>query len=102
MAIWKGMTDRNGNAVALKSLHWEGTANDLVLTLKTRQVYRTDASGNIEAVYTFPVSWNAVVSRFAVELGGKILTAQAMPKKQAEDRYEDAIESGDTPVMLKR
>ncbi len=37
MTIWKeGMTDQKGNAVALKSLCWEGTANDLVLTMKTK------------------------------------------------------------------
>ena len=100
MAIWKGMTDRNGNKVALKSLAWEGIANDLVLTLKTRQTYKNDTGKNIEVVYTFPVAWNAVVSRFAVELNGKTMVAKAMEKKQAEEKYEDAIESGDTPVML--
>ena len=100
MDIWKGMTDLTGNKVALKSLAWEGVANDLVLTLKTRQTYKNDSQKNIEAVYTFPVAWNAVVSRFAVELNGKTLVAQAMEKKQAEEKYEDAIESGDTPVML--
>lgn len=100
MDIWKGMTDLTGNKVALKSLAWEGVANDLVLTLKTRQTYKNDTQKNIEAVYTFPVAWNAVVSRFAVELNGKTLVAQAMEKKQAEGKYEDAIESGDMPVML--
>ena len=99
MAIWKGMTDRNGNKVALKSLAWEGIANDLVLTLKTRQTYKNDTGKNIEVVYTFPVAWNAVVSRFAVELNGKTMVAKAMEKKQAEEKYEDAIESCDAGIF---
>ena len=100
MQIWKGMTDRMGHAVALKSLDWKGVAQDLVLTLTCRQTYQNETKDNIEAVYTFPVGWQATVSRFAVEMNGQILVAQAMAKKAADEKYEDAIESGDTPIML--
>jgi Ca-activated chloride channel family protein len=39
---------------------------------------------------------------FSVELNGKRMQAVALAKKKAEKKYEEAIESGDTPVMLEK
>jgi Ca-activated chloride channel family protein len=95
-----GLTLKNGKHIALKALSWEGTAQGLILTMKNRQTYRNETDSDIETVYTFPLAWNTVVSRFAVEIDGKTLVAKAMEKQKAEESYEDAITSGDTPVML--
>ncbi len=95
-----GLTLKNGRRIALKALSWEGKAQGLILTMKNRQTYKNETDSDIETVYTFPLAWNSVVSRFAVEIDGKTLVAKAMEKQKAEETYEEAVASGDTPVML--
>ena len=42
----------------------------------------------------------SVISKFRANINGVVREGKAYPKKEAEQKYEDAIESGDTPIML--
>ena len=64
------------------------------------QSYRNAGSNNIETVYTFPLPLEAVLLEMTVTLGEKTLKGTVFPKQEAEERYEEAITDGDTPVML--
>jgi Ca-activated chloride channel family protein len=97
-----GLENEDGKNVALKSVHLDGTLEGLLLRMKVRQRYLNDSDHTIEATYTFPASWGANLMDLCVELNGKRMQAVALPKKNAEKKYEDAIESGDTPVMLEK
>ena len=87
-------------AALLKSVGLEARIEGLLLTIKMRQRYVNTSQKTIEAVYTFPGGWGSHLLGFSVEINDQRLSALAMPKKQAEQKYEKAIESGDTPVML--
>ena len=100
MNIWDGMKDQSGMPVALRSLSWEGEARGLLLTMKTVQSYRNESPKTIEAVYTFPLAWEATVDSFAVIRDGVRHVAKAMEKRQAESRYEETLEKGEAPAML--
>lgn len=97
-----GIEDQYGHSVALQSVHLEGRLEGLLLTMKLRQTYRNDKRENLEVTYTFPAGWGSHLLSFSVELGDQKLKAQALPKKTAEAEYEQAISSGDTPVMLEK
>jgi len=88
------------NSISLKELSWSVTARDLLVTCLARQVYRNAGKTNREVVYTFPLSWKSVVTEFAVTSGGERLVAKAIEKREAEERYEKALEKGDSPMML--
>ncbi len=64
------------------------------------QSYRNAGRKNIEAVYTFPLPLDAVLLEMTVTLGDKTLKGTVLPKKEAEEKYEEAIIEGDAPVML--
>lgn len=64
------------------------------------QRYLNNGKQNIEAVYTFPLPLDAVLLDMTVTLGQKTLQGTVLPKKEAEEKYEDAITDGDAPVML--
>jgi len=64
------------------------------------QTYRNDSDKPIEAVYTFPLSLDAVLLELTVTLGDRTLKGCVVPKASAEKQYEKAIDNGDTPVML--
>ena len=88
--------------IGLVSAHVTGRLNGLVAQIKVRQVYKNWSDDNVECVYTFPMGWHSVLLDMQVELNGKRLAGTVKPKKVAEAQYEEAIASGDLPVMVER
>ena len=93
--------DEDAN-IGLVSAHVTGRLNGFVAKIKVRQVYKNWSDDNVECVYTFPLGWQSVLLGMRVELNGKSMTGNVKPKKVAEAQYEEAISSGDLPVMLER
>lgn len=86
----------------LQSIRAEGRVQGLLFELSVEQCYRNDSDGNIEAIYTFPVAWNAVLLGVECIIGDKILHGTVIAKADGERRYEDALEEGDAAVMVER
>ena len=98
-----GLRAKDGQAhVGLLSAHVTGRISGLVAQMKVRQVYKNWSESNIECVYTFPLAWQSVLLGMSVELNGKRLSGVVKPRKVAESEYDQAIDSGDLPVMLER
>jgi Ca-activated chloride channel homolog len=94
------LCDVHGNAVSLTSVAINGDVRGLVFCSTVRQTYVNANDVDIETTYTFPVAHGAVLTGLSVDLNGKRMNATALPKAKAQERYEDAIEEGDTPVMV--
>jgi Ca-activated chloride channel family protein len=89
-----------GERIALKSVHIEGRVDGLMLGTKIRQHYRNDSGKDLEVVYTFPLAWGATLLGLNVEIAGQRLQATVLEKAMAHEQYEQAIDQGDTPVMV--
>ncbi|MBK9440767.1 MAG: VWA domain-containing protein [Comamonadaceae bacterium] len=89
-------------ASTLQSIHVEGTVNGLLMNMSIRQHYKNTGSENLEAVYTFPLPWGATLLGLNVDIDGHRLKGCVLERKQATERYEEAIDKGDTPVMVER
>jgi len=74
----------------------------LLLDSTVRQSYRNTSNDTLEVVYTFPLPEGAVLLGFKVTLGGQTKVGTVVEKIKAEQRYEQAMEEGDAPVMLQR
>lgn len=72
----------------------------LVMTLEQR--YRNASNTNTEITYTFPMPFGAALMEVEVELNGKVLKGEVVPKTQARARYEQAISDGNSSIMLER
>jgi Ca-activated chloride channel family protein len=92
----------DGEAATLRSVHIEGRLDGLLLQLKSRQRYRNDGKNNLETVYTFPLPRGATLLGLNAEIDGHRLQGTVLEKKQATERYEKAIDAGDTPIMVER
>lgn len=92
----------DGLDACLQSVQIEGRLDGLLLSIKTRQHYKNTTSNTIEAVYTFPLPWGATMLGLNAEIDGHCLKGVVLEKKQATKRYEQAIDDGDTPVMVER
>lgn len=71
---------------------------------RTRMAYHflNAEDTNIEAVYTFPLPIDGVLTDLHVQIGERELHGVAVEKRQAQEDYEQAVSEGDTPVMLER
>ena len=78
------------------SARLDGTLFDLTL----RQTYRNTGTELLEVVYTFPLLSGGVLLGFATELNGARMQGTMLPRRQAEQKYENALAEGDAPVML--
>lgn len=86
----------------LKSISAQGKLEGLLLSMTLRQSFRNDSAYNMEVVYTFPLAWGSVLLSLEATLGGKRMTGQVMARQEARERYEDAVEKGDAPVMVEK
>lgn len=92
----------NNHLQVLESVAVKGSLNGLCLELEVTQAFINNSERNIEAIYTFPLPFGAVLLDLKVKLGEKILTGAVLAKKQAESNYEEAISDGNSAIMLER
>ena len=88
--------------IALESVDVRASLQGLTSEVVVTQTYRNRESCNIEAVYTFPLPLDAVLMDLVLELNGNTLRGIVYPKVDAEERYEDAIEDGDSAILLQQ
>jgi Ca-activated chloride channel family protein len=91
---------REGNAVPLQGVTAHGRLEGLIFELTVEQRYRNDTNSNLEAVFTFPLPLRAVLLGFDLEIGDRKLKAQAVEKREASERYERAIDDGNTAALI--
>lgn len=99
MYKWTGL-DAHDTGICLKALHWDCETKGLLCKLKATQQYHNASEKTLEVTYTFAVPHSAVVTEFAATINDKRLVAQTMAAPEADDKYDEAIESGDMPAML--
>ncbi|MDR2460502.1 MAG: VIT and VWA domain-containing protein [Deltaproteobacteria bacterium] len=90
----------NPASQALKSVSFKGKLRGLLLTMTCKQNYENDDTLNKELVYNFPLSSGAKLMSLKFTLNGKEFLGDVYPKKEAEERYDNAINEGDTPILL--
>ena len=76
-----GMTNEDGEQMALQSVSAKGTVQGLLLEMCIRQHYKNTTKKTLETVYTFPMGWGATFMDLTVEIGGKRLSGIVTEKK---------------------
>ena len=92
----------DGAAVPLQGVSARGRLRGLLFELTVEQSYANPSDRNVEAVYTFPLPHRAVFLGLEVELGGRTLVAQAVRTDRAHREYEQALDRGDSAVLLEQ
>ena len=88
--------------IALEAVDFQASLRGLMSEVVVTQTYRNLENASIEAVYTFPLPFDAVLLELTLELNGKMLHGVIYPNTDAEDRYEDAINDGDSAILLQK
>ena len=92
---------RNGRAtpLPLKDSHYTIDVRNGLATVKTTRTFVNEASGSIEALLTFPVPFDAILTGLTAEIDGRRLHAVAKNKQDARVTYEDAIDQGKMAIL---
>lgn len=96
------LTSTGADAPVLQSVSAQGKLDGLLLSMTLCQSFRNGGSKNMEVVYTFPLAWGAVLLGLEATVGGKRMRGQVMARREARERYEDAVEKGDAPIMVEK
>ncbi len=92
----------HGETMSLLGVTARGKAVGLHFELAVEQRYRNATGRNLEVVYTFPLPLNAVLLDLEVRLGGKTLKGVVVEKSTGEARYEEALDQGNTAILLEQ
>lgn len=96
------LTSLGSEEPVLRSVSARGQLDGLLLSMSLHQAFRNDSDDNMEVVYTFPLGWGAVLLGLEATLGGKRMVGQVIARREARERYEEAVEKGDAPIMVEK
>ncbi len=96
------MRSEDGTTVPLVEVVGTARADGLLLQTTLRQRYVNRSGRNVEAVYTFPLPHSAALLALEFTLGERRLAGKVAERKAAEQAYEEAIDEGDSAVLLER
>ncbi len=92
-------SDSTANDAPLVKLDFHVTIRGGLAFVKAVRTYINKADGPIEAVMSLPVSIHAAFFGLSAIIDGKSYDAQAKPKQEALETYEEAIDEGKAAVL---
>jgi Ca-activated chloride channel homolog len=88
--------------LTLQGVDVQARLDGLLLRTTLQQRYRNRSGRLVETVYTFPLAHGASLLGLSVTLGDKKMSGAVIEKQEATQRYEQAIDAGDTPVLVEQ
>lgn len=92
-------SSRGSRPVPLKETSYDISVVSGLAIVRQKRKFRNDEQRPIEAVLSFPVAFDAVVTSIETEINGRKLKGVASAKQKARKTYEDAIDSGKAAVL---
>ena len=88
--------------IALKSVSIQGELHGLLFEHKIRQVYKNTTEETLEIVYTFPLGFDTALLGMSAIIGDKELTGQIVGKSAAVTQYTEAVDEGDSAILVEK
>ena len=88
------MNDKDDNTVYITS-----KVNEIFASTELTQYFTNPLENSIELTILFPIKEEINLSKFVVSMDDQIIVSKVMPKEKAEEKYNDAIASGNVGVI---
>ena len=88
------MKDKDDNTVYITS-----KVNEIFASTELTQYFTNPLANSIELTILFPIKEEINLSKFVVSMDDQIILSKVMPKEKAEEKYNDAIASGNVGVI---
>ena len=92
----------DGRELLLEGVHYDVQIDGLMAKSAIKQSYSNPYETNIEAVYTFPLSSEAVLLGIEIQINERVLKGTIKEKSEAEAEYEEAIDDGNRAIMVEK
>lgn len=92
----------DGKELLLEGVHYDVQIDGLMAKTIIEQNYSNPYDNNIEAVYTFPLTPDAVLLGIEVRINDRVLKGTIKEKSEAEADYEEAIDDGNRAIMVEK
>lgn len=96
------MESDSRESISLKSVSIFGEVEGLLFSSTIRQEYKNDTDKALEIIYTFPLGWGTSLLGLQATIGEKRLTGEVVKTSEAEEKYEKAVEDGDSAIMVQQ
>ena len=73
--------------------------NEIFASTELTQYFTNPLENSIELTIFFPIKEEINLSKFVVSMDDQIIVSKVMPKEKAEEKYNDAIASGNVGVI---
>ena len=97
--IERRRADPGANPALLRALDIEVTIRGGLALVETTRMYVNQEERAVEALLSIPVPVHAAFFGLTAKIGGKLYEATAAPRKEAQERYEGAIDEGREAVL---
>lgn len=94
------MSQANHPGCVLQAVQIKGRLQGLLGEIAIAQTYENAESTNIEAVFTFPIPAEAVLLGVEIHINDRQLQGRVLPKRQAEENYENAVSGGNSAILV--
>lgn len=91
-----------GQIIPLQSVHVECDYVGLLSIMTVNQCFQNPIDQALEVQYTFPVPHDATLLDVTIHIRGKEFKSQVFPTYTGQQRYDEAIASGDTAIMIEQ
>lgn len=89
-----------GEVLVLRGITVSTRITGLLAATTLVQHYKNDTESNLELTYTFPLPVSGTLLSFTVGIGERKFEGRVIPRSQAEEEYEQAIDEGNSAFRL--
>ena len=83
------------------TIYLSSRVNEIFATTEVTQYFTNESDKSMELSVLIPIIKKLTLSKFIVSIEDKIIISKVMPKEKAEEKYNDAIASGNVGFMSK-
>ncbi len=95
-------SDTSIDALPLKLSSADVIIAGVIADVTIKQVYTNEGTRAIEAKYVFPASTRAAVYYLHMRIGNRLMIADVVERKQAQQIYDSALANGNTATLLEQ
>jgi Ca-activated chloride channel family protein len=96
----RGRPDEPSHPVTLERHSVKAKITDQVAQVQVEQVFHSRATVQLEGTYVFPLPQGAVVSDFAMSMGGRMVKGEVVEARKARAIYEGIVRRRRDPGLL--
>ncbi len=97
--VARARAEAGAKPASLIDMEIEVTVSGGLALVETKRMFRNSETAPIEVLLSLPVPVHAAFFGLSARIGNRVLDAVAHACSRARDRYEDAIDSGNTAVL---